>query len=122
MTQAGVEVVPSGFVTYRPAFNDWYDFDSIWLGVYEWYANKRLDWKKATGEGDLAYLVDTSGVHLAELQSIDRRETPKKVIDKLLAHVGKNDGRGKFLASIGLATLARLGDTDSAYRSAKRLA
>lgn len=108
MAAEGIDVVPDGFITYRHCYDDWYDFDSVWLGIYQWYAEHLRRWKDHTGTGDFAWLCDTSGRNVSELQEFSKRETPKKCIDKLLNSVGSDSNCGLFLASIGLTCRADL--------------
>lgn len=108
MLAAGREVVPDGFITFVPASDDWYPFDSAWLGIYQWFASKFRDWKKEHPEADHDYLVDTSGRGGSEFQSVSEREKLHKCVYLLLKHVGQHSGRGQFLASIGLESHADL--------------
>ena len=108
MAAEGIDVVPDGFITYRPGCDDWYDFDSVWLGIYQWYAEHLRRWKNQTGTGDFTWLCDTSGRNCSGPEELSKRETPKKCIDKLLKSVGADSKCGLFLASIGLTCRADL--------------
>jgi hypothetical protein len=113
MANDNQQVVPAGFITYTPAdARDWYDHDSVWLGIYQWFAERLI-----AGEYPLEYLVDTSGINRSSLREIADMKEPSKVIKGLLSFVGSTCGRGKFLASLGLE---RQADLDTPIRMEDR--
>lgn len=111
MRKANIEVVSDGFVTFRPADaildRNWYNFDSIWLSVYQYFGQHLVKWM---GQENDRYevLCDTSGIHFTHFEEFSDRKQPHRCLRKLFLHVGAGTTHGRFLASLGFNTLADL--------------
>jgi hypothetical protein len=105
MRAAGREIVPDGFITYTPHAPCWfYKNDTAWLSIYWHFAKLLVKWMKETREGEHGFLVDTTGINVHSFQSMTSPEQAKTCVEKLMDHAGENSKRGKFLASIGIAS------------------
>ena len=107
MSGAGCVVVPDGFVTFRPRNirdHTWYDFDTMRLAIYQYYAKKLVD---HFGENiPHEFLNDTSSIRNSEFDGFSAEKQPRRHVTEFLDHVGHDTGRGRFLAAIGLKALA----------------
>lgn len=105
MRAAGREIVPDGFITYTPDATCWfYENDTAWLSIYWHFAKLLVKWMKETREGEHGFLVDTTGINVHSFQSLTSPSQAKKCVENLMDHAGENSKRGKFLASIGIAS------------------